>query len=94
MLGPRPIRRHVEMGAASAPGDLVFFGGGPDSIAHVGHFVGVAGGQDVTIETLRSERDRISARLEGPGRRGEERDPVSRVRISRNWDAWALEVAA
>jgi len=39
--------------AASAtltPGDLVFFGGGTDSIDHVGLFVGVVGGQDVMVD--------------------------------------------
>ncbi len=37
-------------GAALAPGDLVFFGGGPDSIDHVGLFVGVVNGQDVMVD--------------------------------------------
>ncbi len=36
--------------APLAPGDLVFFGGGPGSIDHVGLFVGVTGGQDVMVD--------------------------------------------
>jgi cell wall-associated NlpC family hydrolase len=37
-------------GAVLAPGDLVFFGGGPGSIDHVGLFVGVVDGQDVMVD--------------------------------------------
>ncbi len=37
-------------GAALAPGDLVFFGGGQGSIDHVGLFVGVVNGQDVMVD--------------------------------------------
>jgi cell wall-associated NlpC family hydrolase len=37
-------------GAALAPGDLVFFGGGPGAIDHVGLFVGVVNGQDVMVD--------------------------------------------
>ena len=37
-------------GTALAPGDLVFFGGGPGSIDHVGLFAGLVGGQDVMID--------------------------------------------
>ena len=37
-------------GAVLAPGDLVFFGGGPGSIDHVGLFVGVVNGQDVMVD--------------------------------------------
>jgi cell wall-associated NlpC family hydrolase len=37
-------------GAVLAPGDLVFFGGGPGSIDHVGLFVGVIDGQDVMVD--------------------------------------------
>ena len=37
-------------GAALAPGDLVFFGGGTGSIDHVGLFVGVVNGQDVMVD--------------------------------------------
>ncbi len=33
-----------------APGDLVFFGGGPASIDHVGLFVGVVSGSDVMVD--------------------------------------------
>jgi cell wall-associated NlpC family hydrolase len=36
--------------AALEPGDLVFFGGGPASIDHVGLFVGVVDGQDVMVD--------------------------------------------
>ena len=38
------------LGTALAPGDLVFFGGGPGSIDHVGLFAGVVEGQDVMID--------------------------------------------
>jgi cell wall-associated NlpC family hydrolase len=37
-------------GMTLAPGDLVFFGGGPGSIDHVGLFVGVVGGADVMVD--------------------------------------------
>lgn len=37
-------------GAVLAPGDLVFFGGGPGSIDHVGLFVGVVDGRDVMVD--------------------------------------------
>jgi cell wall-associated NlpC family hydrolase len=37
-------------GSPLAPGDLVFFGGGPTSIDHVGLFVGVVGGQTVMVD--------------------------------------------
>ncbi len=40
----------VALGAALQPGDLVFFGSGPDSIDHVGLFVGVIGGADVMVD--------------------------------------------
>ena len=44
-------------GAALAPGDLVFFGGAPDSIDHVGLFVGVVGGQDVIVDAPHTGAD-------------------------------------
>jgi cell wall-associated NlpC family hydrolase len=44
-------------GAALAPGDLVFFGGGPGSIDHVGLFVGVIGGQDVMVDAPHTGAD-------------------------------------
>ena len=44
-------------GAALAPGDLVFFGGGPGSIDHVGLFVGVVGGQDVMVDAPHTGAD-------------------------------------
>ncbi len=37
-------------GAVLVPGDLVFFGGGPDSIDHVGLYVGVVSGQNVMVD--------------------------------------------
>lgn len=37
-------------GVPMAPGDLVFFGGGPHAIDHVGLFVGVVGGGDVMVD--------------------------------------------
>jgi cell wall-associated NlpC family hydrolase len=36
--------------APLAPGDLVFFGGGPGSIDHVGLFVGVVNGRSVMVD--------------------------------------------
>jgi len=44
-------------GAALAPGDLVFFGGGPGSIDHVGLFVGVIDGQDVMVDAPHTGAD-------------------------------------
>ncbi len=44
-------------GAALEPGDLVFFGGGPDSIDHVGLFVGVVNGQDVMVDAPHTGAD-------------------------------------
>jgi cell wall-associated NlpC family hydrolase len=44
-------------GAALAPGDLVFFGGGPASIDHVGLFVGVVDGQDVMVDAPHTGAD-------------------------------------
>jgi cell wall-associated NlpC family hydrolase len=44
-------------GAALAPGDLVFFGGGPGSIDHVGLFVGVVDGQDVMVDAPHTGAD-------------------------------------
>ncbi len=44
-------------GAALAPGDLVFFGGGPDSIDHVGLFVGIVGNQDVMVDAPHTGAD-------------------------------------
>jgi cell wall-associated NlpC family hydrolase len=44
-------------GAPLAPGDLVFFGGGPGSIDHVGLFVGVVGGQDVMVDAPHTGAD-------------------------------------
>ncbi len=44
-------------GAALAPGDLLFFGGGPGSIDHVGLFVGVVDGQDVMVDAPHTGAD-------------------------------------
>jgi cell wall-associated NlpC family hydrolase len=40
----------VSAGSPLAPGDLVFFGGGPSSIDHVGLYVGVVDGQSVMVD--------------------------------------------
>jgi cell wall-associated NlpC family hydrolase len=40
----------VPVGSPLAAGDLVFFGGGPTSIDHVGLFVGVVGSQTVMVD--------------------------------------------
>jgi cell wall-associated NlpC family hydrolase len=47
----------VEPGTALAPGDLVFFGGGPGSIDHVGLFAGVVDGQDAMIDAPHTGAD-------------------------------------
>ena len=44
-------------GAPLAPGDLVFFGGGPGSIDHVGLYVGVVGGQNVMVDAPHTGAD-------------------------------------
>jgi cell wall-associated NlpC family hydrolase len=44
-------------GAVLVPGDLVFFGGGPGSIDHVGLFVGVVNGQDVMVDAPHTGAD-------------------------------------
>jgi hypothetical protein len=44
-------------GADLAPGDLVFFGGGPGTIDHVGLFVGVVNGQDVMVDAPHTGAD-------------------------------------
>jgi cell wall-associated NlpC family hydrolase len=43
--------------AALEPGDLVFFGGGPDSIDHVGLYVGVVSGQNVMVDAPHTGAD-------------------------------------
>jgi cell wall-associated NlpC family hydrolase len=40
----------VPAGSPLAPGDLVFFGGGPASIDHVGLYVGLVDGQSVMVD--------------------------------------------
>ncbi len=47
----------LEPGTTLAPGDLVFFGGGPGSIDHVGLFAGVVDGQDVMIDAPHTGAD-------------------------------------
>ena len=44
-------------GAALAPGDLVFFGGGPGSIDHVGLFVGIVSGQNIMVDAPHTGAD-------------------------------------
>jgi len=44
-------------GAVLAAGDLVFFGGGPDSIDHVGLYVGVVNGQNVMVDAPHTGAD-------------------------------------
>jgi cell wall-associated NlpC family hydrolase len=44
-------------GAALAPGDLVFFGGGPGDIDHVGIYVGVVHGQNVMVDAPHTGAD-------------------------------------
>jgi cell wall-associated NlpC family hydrolase len=44
-------------GAPLSPGDLVFFGGGPTSIDHVGLFVGIVGGADVMVDAPHTGAD-------------------------------------
>ena len=44
-------------GAALAPGDLVFFGGGPNSVDHVGLYVGVVSGQTVMVDAPHTGAD-------------------------------------
>ena len=47
----------VAVDASLEPGDLVFFGGGPSSIDHVGLFVGVVDDQDVMVDAPHSGAD-------------------------------------
>jgi cell wall-associated NlpC family hydrolase len=47
----------LDPGAPLVPGDLVFFGGGPSSLDHVGLFVGVVGGQDVMVDAPHTGAD-------------------------------------
>jgi cell wall-associated NlpC family hydrolase len=55
-------------GVALAPGDLVFFGGGPGSIDHVGLFVGVVSGQNVMVDAPHTGADvRAEAFPAAPG---------------------------
>jgi cell wall-associated NlpC family hydrolase len=55
-------------GAALVPGDLVFFGGGPDSIDHVGLYVGVVSGQNVMVDAPHTGADvRAEAFPAAPG---------------------------
>jgi cell wall-associated NlpC family hydrolase len=47
----------VPAGSPLAPGDLVFFGGGPSSIDHVGLYVGVVDGQGVMVDAPHTGAD-------------------------------------
>ena len=47
----------VPAGSPLAPGDLVFFGGGPTSVDHVGLFVGVVDGQSVMVDAPHTGAD-------------------------------------
>ena len=47
----------VTPGAVLDPGDLVFFGGGPGSVDHVGLFVGVVNGRDVMVDAPHTGAD-------------------------------------
>jgi cell wall-associated NlpC family hydrolase len=47
----------LDPGAALEPGDLVFFGGGPGSIDHVGLYVGVISGQNVMVDAPHTGAD-------------------------------------
>jgi cell wall-associated NlpC family hydrolase len=44
-------------GAPLEPGDLVFFGGGPGDVEHVGLYVGVQGGQAVMVDAPHTGAD-------------------------------------
>jgi cell wall-associated NlpC family hydrolase len=44
-------------GQPLAPGDLVFFGAGPDAIDHVGIYVGTLGGADVMVDAPHTGAD-------------------------------------
>jgi len=44
-------------GTILEPGDLVFFGGGPDSVTHVGLYVGVRNGQAMMVDAPHSGAD-------------------------------------
>jgi len=44
-------------GTILEPGDLVFFGGGPDSVSHVGLYVGVRNGQAMMVDAPHSGAD-------------------------------------
>ena len=51
---PRPSWRRAQ---PLAPGDLVFFGGGPGAIDHVGLYAGVVGGDDVMVDAPHTGAD-------------------------------------
>ena len=50
-------RRSWRRAQSLEPGDLVFFGGGPDSIDHVGLYVGVVNGQNVMVDAPHTGAD-------------------------------------
>ena len=47
----------VPAGSPLAPGDLVFFGGGPSSIDHVGLYAGIVDGQNVMVDAPHTGAD-------------------------------------
>jgi cell wall-associated NlpC family hydrolase len=47
----------VPAGSSLAPGDLVFFGGGPTSVDHVGLYVGVVDGESVMVDAPHTGAD-------------------------------------
>ena len=53
----------VPAGQPLEPGDLVFFGGGPTSVDHVGLYVGVTGGQAVMVDAPQPGRTCGSSRF-------------------------------
>jgi len=44
-------------GAPLEPGDLVFFGGGPEDVSHVGIYVGTQGGQAIMVDAPHTGAD-------------------------------------
>jgi cell wall-associated NlpC family hydrolase len=55
-------------GSVLQPGDLVFFGGGPDSVSHVGLYVGVEDGRTVMVDAPHTGSDvRVEAFPTTPG---------------------------
>ena len=58
----------VPIGQPLEPGDLVFFGGGPTAVDHVGLYVGVADGQTVMVDAPHTGADvRVEPFPDAPG---------------------------